>query len=269
MIGRRIAAAIAAALLATACESGQTDTGSGSNTNWLRGCNEDTDCGDSLGCRCGSCTLDCSEDDECQALGAARCVPVEDGAAWAACQSREPALSSGMCLPSCAPGDCAEGACVNDACVPLVLPNSEFCGPVARSAPDDQTGADQLLALVNSRRASGGIMCGDTAMSASVAPLRLDSRLVCAARVFAADRAATPGTDLTDSLGRGTEERLSLAGYEQLLWGESFARAESAEAALDSALSDADICARLMGAAYLDIGVARSSGVYVVTIAAE
>ncbi len=269
MIRGWIAAAIALASFAAACESRQTDTGSGSNTNWLKACHEDADCGDSLGCRCGSCTLDCNQDDECLGLGAARCVPAEDGAAWAACQSREPALSSGMCLPSCAPGECVEGACVSDACVSLVLPNSEFCALVARSAPDDQAAADQLLALVNSRRASGGSVCDDTEMSASVAPLRLDSRLVCAARVFAADRAATPGADLTDSLGRGTQERLSLAGYEQLLWGESFARAESAEAALDSALSDADICARLMGAAYLDIGVARSTGIYVVTIAAE
>jgi uncharacterized protein YkwD len=173
-----------------------------------------------------------------------------------------------MCLPSCTPGECAAGACVNGACVPLALPDNDFCAPVALALADDQAAADELLALVNSRRVAGGSVCGSAEPSASVAPLRLDARLVCAARVFAADRAAAPGDDLTDSLGRGTEERLSLAGYEQLFWGERFARSDSAEAALNSALSDVDVCGRLLGADYVDIGVARSADIYVVTIAA-
>lgn len=71
---RRIAgwSILAAALMGAVAGCGGQSSGGGTdtNTNWLKRCDEDADCG-GLACLCSVCTATCSEDDACAGRGAA------------------------------------------------------------------------------------------------------------------------------------------------------------------------------------------------------
>jgi hypothetical protein len=99
--------------------------------------------------------------------------------------------------------------------------------------------------------------------------LRLDTRLLCAARVLAADIQVTRNRSLTDSLGRDTPARLSLAGYDQAFWSEDFAFSDTASGALTIVLGNEVSCGRVVDATYLDIGIASVADVQVITLAVE
>jgi uncharacterized protein YkwD len=118
-------------------------------------------------------------------------------------------------------------------------------------------------------RTAGGVTCGSGTPSAVLPALRLDAGLLCAARVFAADVAVTPaGSDLVDSLGRNTQDRLTLAGYTARAWAEAYSlRGPIATDALTAMLGDAAICAELTNTRYQDVGVGSSGKAYVVTLA--
>jgi uncharacterized protein YkwD len=141
---------------------------------------------------------------------------------------------------------------------------------VAAVEPAAQMREDELLQALNAVRAAGGVTCGSDAPSAPAPALRLDSRLVCAARVFAADLNITRAQSLTDSQGRGSAQRINAAGYNDNQWAESFAfRSSSASDALSVMLGDAASCPRLVDASYLDVGVAYVGDVNVVSLASE
>lgn len=254
-------------LLAVACGPQAGDVGS--NTNWLEACDADRDCNGSLACRCGICTLDCSAPAACERLPGAVCVPPDGPAAWTACQSSAPPLRAGICLPDCEPGSCGNGeACVSGACVPVPLPNSEFCSLLDGSEAD-QASEDALLALLQTARTEGNVVCEGDPPSVPVPPVRLDARLRCAARVASNDIDQTDGNDLIDSLGRGSEERMSLAGYDAMPWGETFVREAGSEQAFATMLSMSDPCRRFVDASFVDVGIGVSGDVKVMTLAAE
>ena len=101
------------ALLLPSCET--TDPGAGSNTNWLRSCESDGECGEGLSCTCGVCSRVC--EDDCSLLPDAECAPL--GSARLRTQCGDAEAPSGLCLPvcvdsaSCAPGQlCVDGGCV-------------------------------------------------------------------------------------------------------------------------------------------------------------
>jgi hypothetical protein len=259
------------ALAVGACGDPKRTPTVGSNSNWLQACSADHECGAPTACRCGACTSDCSSDGDCARLADARCALVTDPATWAACQSTQPALTQGICLPRCEPGSCDEGrACVAGACVLAAMPSTDFCAPVSNPGEANRSSEEELLELLQQMRAAGGVTCGADPPSAQLAPLRLDTRLLCAARVFAADLEVTRVESLVDSRGRGSQERLALAGYDFTAWGESFVfDAPSATEALSRMLADADSCSGLTDAVLQDVGVGASGHAYVVTLGAE
>jgi uncharacterized protein YkwD len=151
----------------------------------------------------------------------------------------------------------------------LTLPANTFWSPVAPRTTAEQTSEDELLARLQALRTQGGLVCGTNPVTSPVAALRLDARLSCAARVFADDRAAHGGTQLLDSQGRSTTERLALANYTATLTTEGFATsASSAQQAIDLILSVESSCRDFASATFVDVGVAVSGDVYVVTMAA-
>jgi hypothetical protein len=256
-------------LLVATCDGPQT-TVVQTNTNWLERCEMDEDCGGSLACHCGICTLACGSEMDCEALPAARCALRDDPATWTTCGSREPTLASGICLPSCTPGTCRDDqACISGVCVSVPLPESQFCAPVVERSETDRASEDELLALLQAVRVDGGAVCGNDPASAAVPQLRVDPRLRCAARVFSVDLEASRNLSLVDSLGRDTQERLSLVGYQAGPWGESYALDATAGEALAAMMSDVDSCQRFVDAMFLDVGAAASGDGYVVTIGAE
>lgn len=92
----------------------------GSQTHWLRSCDDATDCGE-LSCICGACTLACDETAACDTLTGASCLPAEGAGATALC-SGNPPTQAGLCLPECSDESCAEGlSCVAGACTPTPI----------------------------------------------------------------------------------------------------------------------------------------------------
>lgn len=89
-------------VLAWGCESPRET--SGTNTNWLRACDEDAECGAPAGCVCGRCTLACTADAECPA--GTLCAPAT--ATPLQCRGRrdEPRTCQAGCAGS---GDCPSG----------------------------------------------------------------------------------------------------------------------------------------------------------------
>ena len=105
----------------------QTD----SQTNWLRLCVDDTDCGENS-CRCGMCTSTCLSDATCADKPLSECIAAPEHGAIAACDGSAP--NYGICLPRCEMGACPEGLkCVADVCVPLPTVTSRVnIDPVTR-----------------------------------------------------------------------------------------------------------------------------------------
>lgn len=95
----------------------QTD----SQTNWLRACETNADCGN-LTCHCGACTHLCNSEEACADLGQASCVPADDTGTVALCGGAPPPSGS-LCLPRCNAQDCGAGqSCVAGVCGPLPDP---------------------------------------------------------------------------------------------------------------------------------------------------
>jgi len=89
-----------------------------SQTNWLRACQSDSECG-GLTCLCGVCTTACGADDACSELSGAACVGASEPGAIARCGGS--ALSApGLCLPRCEDVPCPAGQmCVASVCEPV------------------------------------------------------------------------------------------------------------------------------------------------------
>lgn len=240
----------------------------GTNSNWLRKCSTDEQCGDLPACRCAACTAECEQDSDCDALGEGRCLRDGDPSVRATCETEEPNLPRGICMPSCEPGSCGEGrACVGGFCARLELPDIPFCASAAQATMEDRAAEDALLELYSDLRAGGGATCGGGAASAPVPELRLDGRLVCEARVLAADIATSRRPGATDSMGRTAEDRLRMVGYTQQLWAESYAiDASTAGRALQLILADPGSCMRLTSTGYAEVGVGSAGDVHVIVI---
>lgn len=97
----------------------------GSQTNWLRACDSDSECGD-LQCICGACTVPCAAETACSDQSGAACVSASDVGATALCGGHLPP-TSGLCLQRCeSEDDCPQGsACVAGVCSPLPPPTVE------------------------------------------------------------------------------------------------------------------------------------------------
>lgn len=99
MSGRTSRGLQLAALLCLASACGEPQDLSGTNTNWLRRCTLDADCGSSLECLCGRCTVACSTNTDCPQAGL--------------CASREAAL---LQCAGVASRTCQEGCVSDDQC---------------------------------------------------------------------------------------------------------------------------------------------------------
>ena len=101
-----------------------SDPQTGSQTNWLRSCETDVDCG-SQSCHCGVCTHPCAEDSSCSTLAGSSCVVATDPGVVALCGG-SPASDAGLCLARCGNDVCAAGQnCVAGICSPRSSPDAQ------------------------------------------------------------------------------------------------------------------------------------------------
>jgi hypothetical protein len=252
--------------LLVACGGDRSKPTLGSNSNWLTLCDRDADCGgEPASCRCGACANECDSDSDCGEFDDARCAVAADSAIVGACFE---ATSVGMCLPRCSPGGCdAQMPCVAGTCVPISLPSGDLCDAEAERDADERRLEDELLDALAEMRAAGGVTCGDNSESLSAPTLVVDARLWCSARVLARDLAQTGERLLIDSLGRSTEDRLQLVGYDNTRWGETLSFAGNATTALQGMLSSESACLQLTAFDLVDVGVGASANVGVITLA--
>jgi hypothetical protein len=266
----RLAPACLLVIWFTGCDDRPSAPTVGSNSNWLKACSAEAPCAAPTTCRCGACTADCSVDADCSGLANAVCAPGNGTSAWAICQTDQPALTQGICLPRCEPGACIEGqACVGGQCVLVSLPAVDFCVPVVSRPEEARREEEEFLEQLQTTRTAGGVTCGTNGPAPAAPPLRLDTRLVCAARVLATELDQGLTRSLIDSQGRGTQQRMTLVGYAWTAWGEAYQTASSATQAMQAMLADADGCTMVTTTRIRDIAVGRSGNIYVVTVGAE
>lgn len=91
----------------------------GTQTNWLRTCETDAECGGELSCQCGTCTLACQPGGNgCSAVDGAVCTPGTSVGAIALCGGKA-TPSAGLCVSACTDTDCPKGtACQAGVCAP-------------------------------------------------------------------------------------------------------------------------------------------------------
>ncbi|HEY5960995.1 MAG TPA: hypothetical protein VIV60_30775 [Polyangiaceae bacterium] len=95
----------------------------GSQTNWLRACDDDADC-NGLACRCGVCTRECAADSTCGELPGSACITAQEPGAIALCNGSTPTVT-GLCIPRCETAGCGAGqTCVSGICNPIANPGS-------------------------------------------------------------------------------------------------------------------------------------------------
>jgi hypothetical protein len=111
------------------------------NTNWLRACDSDAECGSELACLCGACTKACTSTRQCGAAAeAAVCIEASDASLVAVC-GRELEVA-GVCSATCdRDSDCAAQAkglkCQSGLCVPRGEMPSETTEPTDDCEPGD------------------------------------------------------------------------------------------------------------------------------------
>jgi len=111
------------ALGALGCDGKVGPQTTDSQTNWLRSCQQNNDCGDEFACVCGICTATCSDDSGCAQISkGATCIASTDEAAIAQCGG-SPAPQPGMCMPRCEATGCpSTQMCVAGVCTPQPTP---------------------------------------------------------------------------------------------------------------------------------------------------
>jgi len=95
-----------------------------SQTNWLRSCSADSQCGDAK-CLCGVCTSPCMDDSMCSERRGAECVTAKEDGAIAQCRGARPP-AAGLCMPRCDDENpCAsKQMCVAGVCTPVPTPTA-------------------------------------------------------------------------------------------------------------------------------------------------
>jgi hypothetical protein len=113
-------------LLLCACQPDGDRKNVGSDTNWLQACDADADCDSGL-CRCGICTLDCTDLAACGAIAQAQlCIETSEISATSCRLGFAESAASGICTRGCSShADCGAGGgsavyCVEGVCLPGV-----------------------------------------------------------------------------------------------------------------------------------------------------
>ncbi len=138
-------------------KQGASSMATGTETNWLRACARDQECGQ-LSCECGVCTQRCNQDDAC-GLSDAVCSPASGEALGALCPAQP---DFDLCLPACRE-TCGQGrVCVGGACIPTFDAGSstdssgEFpTGPASDTGTDASIGSLGTTGDPASSRESG------------------------------------------------------------------------------------------------------------------
>jgi hypothetical protein len=106
-LGVAFAALLVGAALGGGCGGQAGTTATDTNTNWLRACDKDADCGSALSCLCGVCTVTCESTSECRSVGGRGVCNTSSSCdeAPAVCEKEDAGVSGGKEKAPVAPGE--------------------------------------------------------------------------------------------------------------------------------------------------------------------
>jgi uncharacterized protein YkwD len=227
-------------------------------------------CGNGLcqmGEDCSSCMEDCGEcpevppgcgDGECSGEGETCGTCADD---CGPCPDPEPACGDTVCDAGENCSICFEdcGECPPPPPPPPPardpVPSNAYCEPVAYFGAAATALEDQILVLVNQRRAAGA-NCGTAGSFGSRAPLTMNAALRCAARVHSLDMDTRDYFAHNSLDGTTPWTRMTRAGYAWSAAGENIAGGfTTAQGFVDAWMKSDGHCANIMGANFTHIGV--------------
>lgn len=156
-------------------------------------------------------------------------------------------------------GDESSVAADGDAAIEVTTPDNDYCAQVDSWDPQWTQFEQDVIELVNERRAEGAV-CGDTTFGPAE-PLVLNGALRCAARHHAMDMAVRGFFDHTNPDGDGPGQRIDFAEYDHRGWGENIAFGHpSPQAVMDGWMDSPGHCSNIMKASFNEIGVGYHDG---------
>jgi uncharacterized protein YkwD len=149
-------------------------------------------------------------------------------------------------LFSCTPDD--------DEPPPPEVPDIEYCDAVREWEPAWSTFEDEVVVLLNERRAAGA-MCADQLFEPAE-PLRMDPALRCAARKHALDMGAQDYVSNIDPEDVDFHARAESAGYEGTALDQNIGAGHSTpEQLVTAVMGHAELCIHVMAPDADEIGV--------------
>lgn len=142
------------------------------------------------------------------------------------------------------------------------IPVGAYCDPAADWDPAHAELEEQVLDLVNQRRAAGA-SCGGAGTFAATSGLSMNGALRCAARVHSKDMADRGYFSHNTPEGVDPFDRMLEAGYSFTAAGENIAQGyPTAEAVMAGWMSSDGHCSNIMSPDYAEIGVGYYTGAY-------
>jgi uncharacterized protein YkwD len=133
--------------------------------------------------------------------------------------------------------------------------DGDYCESVASWSADRADAEEEVVAIVNQRRAQGAD-CGGEGSFGPAEALTMDSALRCAARVHTQDMADNGYFDHKNPAGEEPWDRMQRAGYSWSRAGENIAGgATTAEDVVDQWMDSDGHCANIMSPDFVHIGV--------------
>jgi uncharacterized protein YkwD len=130
-----------------------------------------------------------------------------------------------------------------------------YCGPVASWSEVRAAAEEEVVEIVNQRRAQGAD-CGQEGSFGPAEPLTMDPALRCAARVHTKDMADNGFFDHTNPADEAPWDRMERAGYSWSRAGENIAGgATTAEDVVEQWMGSDGHCANIMSPDFVHIGV--------------
>jgi len=136
-----------------------------------------------------------------------------------------------------------------------VIPDNAYCDAVVSWPAANVEFEDEVLVLVNERRAVGAD-CGSGGTFGPADPLASAGDLRCAARNHSLDMATRGFFDHTNPDGDGPGERLEAAGFSGFGWGENIAWGQrTPQQVVDGWMGSDGHCRNIMNPDFTEIGV--------------
>ena len=140
------------------------------------------------------------------------------------------------------------------------VPDNAYCNGVADWDPAWTDLENEILVIVNQRRAEGA-NCGSAGSFGPAGPLTANPALRCAARVHSQDMVDRNFFDHTNPSGQSPFQRMGEAGYQYSTAGENIAAGNSTAAATMQQWMDSDgHCGNIMNDSFTELGVGYYPG---------